>query len=550
MPYSITKKCVQCDSCVPECPVDAIKVIDDQYWIDPTKCNDCEGYSDAPLCTLTCPVDSPIPLHAKKGRYRKQDRPTLSLELFPNGRNNSFASALVIWEVCNILSQQRSLPWNIDSDGALCYERQVKQGKGRLQFWITGDPVNSESMAYPLKGDDAEAAIANLDIRSACLHLIYAAYATGTDQPWNQEFVISDRQIEYYLGLDKRKDLSKLDKLSLIRDLALQPCQIMVSINWPRQGHIPEFSVHQQRLWHMVTIHHHFEEDELGCKHLVGLTFRVKAGEWATYFLNQQGYWNHTAFYQYGSLPFCLCPEIMGHWQQHEGAMRMLLWLLFKTRMGYDQPVTVQTLMRVAYGEERVLHASTESALHKRLLKTFENDLETLYYYGLKPVFDPKTYPLEIQPLWAKLVELPDDAEDALNFWMEDGGQDQRLTDAAPRGKWKRVFNARILQFELPENWEVKQSKSLARSRTSRGQRQRSPMSKHAAKSLSKEQMIEARKKLCLSQRHLAEKIGKSQSWIRDIEKGRFQPNSDDIATLRQILKLDSSMADAERKSN
>lgn len=569
MAYSITKDCIQCDSCIPKCPVGAIKRVNDDYWIDPTICNGCEGYYDEPQCVTSCPVDSTVPFQAKKGRSKKQDRPTLSLELFLNEKNHSFASAIVMWELCNVLTQRLSLPWHTTETGEMCYERRVNRGRGLLQFWIT-PPPDGETITWDttssgasdegsfsqtpgsskvglgqdhgsIEGQAADcldqasatAAIANLDVRAACLHLIYAAYATGVDRPWEEEFVFGDRQIERYLGLDKRKDLSKLEKLRLIRDLVQQPCQLLATINWPAQGKIPGFSCDRERLWHLADIHHHFEEDELGCKHLVGLTFRIRAGIWAQHFLNQQGYWDRSAFYQYGSLPSCLLPEVMSNWQQHEGAMRMLLWLLFKTKMGHDQPITAQTLMRIAYGEERLVQANDNSAIYKRLLKTFECDLETLYYYGLKPVFDPKTYPPEIQPLWAKLAELPDDAEEALKFWTEDGSQNQRLTDSAPRGKWKRVLNARLLRFDLPDTWETRQSRR-AKSKHKRN------LNKNVVKkkTFSGAQVIAARKRLKISQRALAEQVGKSQSWIRDIEKGRFEASPKDQQMLSNVLKF------------
>ena len=89
--------------------------------------------------------------------------------------------------------------------------------------------------------------------------------------------------------------------------------------------------------------------------------------------------------------------------------------------------LTVRTLMRIAYGEERVVHVSSQGSSHKRLLRTFEGDLETLNDYGLKPVFDPITYPPEIQPFWAKLTEIPDDAEAAAEFWTNDGSRSQKI---------------------------------------------------------------------------------------------------------------------------
>jgi len=55
---------------------------------------------------------------------------------------------------------------------------------------------------------------------------------------------------------------------------------------------------------------------------------------------------------------------------------------------------------------------------------------------------------------------------------------------------------------------------------------------------LSNEAIKIARQELKLSQRDLADRIGKSQSWIRDIEKGRFGISEKDQALLRQELKL------------
>jgi DNA-binding transcriptional regulator YiaG len=494
-------------------------------------CNDCEGYAAEPQCVSICPIDlPPMPLQAKKGRCKTTTRTLPSLSLFGNGKRAPFASAIVVWEACNVLAQRQSLPWKLDPDGKLYHERLVNGGRGLLAFRLT-HPLASES-SIPLDGDVAQAELADWDVRSACLHLIYAAHTIALERPWEQEFVISDRQIETYLGLEKRKDLSKLTKLTLIKNLVQQPCKLQLDIDWFQQGRVRGFSLKQSRLWHLLDIQHHFQVDDLGRKHLAGLTFKIKAGAWSKYFLNRQGAREGTAFYQYGSLPKSLLQTVTSIWQQHEGASRMMLWLLFKAKMGNETRLTVSTLMRIAYGEARVLRASIQRDDRKRLLRSFESDLEMLNHYGLKPVFDPDTYPLEIQPLWAKLADLPDDAEAALEFWTDDGSRDNRLTDAAPRDKWHRLMQACFLGFELPDGWEAQSAqaakKKLRKSQRNEAARQRS--------TLSGQQITAARKNLQLSQRDLANHIGKSQSWVRDIESGRLQVSSKDQQLLLKIL--------------
>ncbi|AUB39617.1 Ferredoxin [Nostoc flagelliforme CCNUN1] len=447
--------------------------------------------------------------------------------MFSNGKNNPFASAIAIWEACNVLAQRTSLHWETDEEGYISYSRQINQGRGAIAFHIQ-DPFKVNDKATDL------AAVEGLDIRAACIHLIFAAYATALDQPWEQEFAIDERQIEKYLGMEKRKDLSKAAKLALMKNLVQQACSLVISIDWPQQGRINRFSITGSRLWHLVDIQHHFQEDHLGCKYLIGLTFKVKAGLWAQYFLNKQACKERTAFYQYGSLPKTLLTTVMSIWQQHEGAVRLMLWLLFKTKMGKEQRITIPTLLRIAYGEEKVALASRQREERKRLLRTFESDLEILNHYGMKPLFDPVTYPPEIQPLWAKLVDLPEDPDEALEFWTNDGGAETRLTDTGPRGKWNLLMNARILAFELPPEWEQQISKSEKKQRRT-AKAKKKP---RATNDLLSEQILQARKNLNLSQRELAKLTGKSQSWIRDIENGRLKAKLEDQILLRKVLNM------------
>jgi DNA-binding transcriptional regulator YiaG/Pyruvate/2-oxoacid:ferredoxin oxidoreductase delta subunit len=530
MTYTITSACNQCNDCLSLCPTGAIKQEGEKLWIDPMLCNNCEGFYEQPLCASMCLNNAPVPLQAKKGRCKIDTKVNTSPTLFANGKTNSFASAIVIWEACNVLAQRQSLPWQPDESGNLCHRRQVSGGRGEVTVCVT-DKSTPDSPVV-LEVEAAQTAIASWDIRAACVHLMFAAYATSLDRPWEQTFTVSDREISDYLGLSKRKDLSKLAKLTLIKDLVEQPCKLLVTVDWAPQGRFRKIGIPQSYLWHLIETQHHFQEDSLGYKHLAGLTFTVKAGQWAQFFLNREDAKEGTAFYQYGTLPKSLLMNVMSIWQQHEGVARMMLWLLFKTRMGIEQRITVLTLMRIAYGEQRLVKASSQREERKRLLRSFESDLEVLDRYGLKPIFDPITYPPEIQPLWVKLAELPDDADAALDFWIADGSNDNRLTDAAPRNKWNRLMQARFLCFELPEGWEARETQATPKKLRKSQRKEKTPM----RSSLSAQQIVTARKSLQLSQRDLATHIGKSQSWVRDIESGRLQVGFKEQQLLLKVL--------------
>jgi ferredoxin len=61
MALKISKECISCGACEPECPNHAISEGDDIYQIDPGKCTECVGYHDEPQCASVCPVDACVP---------------------------------------------------------------------------------------------------------------------------------------------------------------------------------------------------------------------------------------------------------------------------------------------------------------------------------------------------------------------------------------------------------------------------------------------------------------------------------------------------------
>ncbi|CFQ55428.1 putative [4Fe-4S] ferredoxin [Yersinia frederiksenii] len=60
MALLITRKCINCDMCEPECPNEAISMGAEIYEIDPTRCTECVGHYETPTCQLVCPIDNTI----------------------------------------------------------------------------------------------------------------------------------------------------------------------------------------------------------------------------------------------------------------------------------------------------------------------------------------------------------------------------------------------------------------------------------------------------------------------------------------------------------
>jgi ferredoxin len=61
MATTITKDCINCGACEPECPNEAISEGDDIYVIDPELCTECVAFHETEACQAVCPVECCLP---------------------------------------------------------------------------------------------------------------------------------------------------------------------------------------------------------------------------------------------------------------------------------------------------------------------------------------------------------------------------------------------------------------------------------------------------------------------------------------------------------
>jgi ferredoxin len=526
--------CKVCGLCLESCPYGAVKRRDGRIVIDPAICRDCDDKGSQPLCVISCPQSLPQASKARLGRSKLLARDHLVVETNSPQQQERFASSLPVWEAASLLSQgtdgcQGDHPRHLIER----HSQQVWLGLG-LAPELRADPEGlwrSPTSCQPLPRQAALVALAGFDPRAVALHLVLAARAAALQEPWSQPIVLDDRYLEDLLGLDRRRDLNRPQRLGLIKSLLLQVLRLVLDLRCEATGQLPEINLSNDPLWRLDGIDHHFQADEAGQVHLAGLTFHLRAGGWSRYFLNAAGQQKHQALLQYGILPDTLPHAVMRHWQQHPGAVRLMVWLLFKLRLGQQHTLLVSTLMRIAYGSERLAEASHDREQRKRLVRTYESDLLVLLEEGLRPRFHPELYPQEIRPLWHAMEVIPDDPDEALAFWTNNGASDQQLGMRGTRHKFKRLLDARIQGFELAPPWRLGRGDKPAR----KDPEAPPPI---VAESMEPDRIKTARRSVGLSQRTLAERMQRSQSWVRDLESGRCKPSQGDQQRLREILAL------------
>jgi ferredoxin len=74
MAMTITETCINCGSCEPECPNQAISAGDPIYVIAHGRCTECVGAHPAPRCVELCPIGECIGVDPAEGKDVLQAR--------------------------------------------------------------------------------------------------------------------------------------------------------------------------------------------------------------------------------------------------------------------------------------------------------------------------------------------------------------------------------------------------------------------------------------------------------------------------------------------
>ncbi|HCF26051.1 MAG TPA: XRE family transcriptional regulator [Cyanobacteria bacterium UBA11049] len=389
------------------------------------------------------------------------------------------------------------LPWKADSTGTLSYEKEVSGGKGKISYYVTDNPENPHPET--LAEEAGLTVIDQFDPRAGAIHLIYCAQVANLNKPWEGEFIIDDRQLLEYTGLVKRRDLCRHEQLETLYDLLRQPAQVLACIAWPRYGQVGAFTVADQKIWD-ITIIPNFGSDQVGNRKLIGLKVIGKPGAWTKYFLNKSEYYRHT-----GIITKKTVQKLFSIGKQNAGAARLLIWLTFQIKPGFQNCLIGKTLIEIAYGTDRVASAQQDRQLRRQLADDFATDLNVVQEAGWQ-------VEVETGPSWLMDID-SSGMKRPIGYWNQ-------LLDA----KWR--FN---LSQEVQERLTLTQSKPKA-IKTEEKQSQNQFIAGSVIR--------EARKAKGWSRAFLAATMGKSISWVDTIETGHRHVSQKDLPKLIDKLEL------------
>jgi len=392
--------------------------------------------------------------------------------------------------------------WTKNDDGKPVYRRRFSQGRVIEHYITTADPTSQ----YPeaLAGEAAWQIVEQFGIPTAYLHLVFAAHAAAQPSPWQGLFRLQGGDLIKTLGMERRTDVPKPEKLKELAKQAELLGSVGVWVVW-REGK-RDLNVRASRMWD-VALDIHGQDGRGGAGAIPSeLTLTVRPGLWTEKFLNRAGRDAGLALRQFGYLAQATL-RINPYHEELAAKLAVYLTIMSRLRATYR----VQNLLAAVEPEATLQQAALQRQKRYKFKRRWDDALLTLHDHGWHIHFDPTTYPVALWPDWA----LPETMAPHL----------QQL----PSGYF-RLLLAATLTLTPPDPIPSLLGTGL--------ELPARPTPAVPASPLLGSEIRQAREAKGWSQQHLAMLVGKSQQWVAFIERGQRKIQPQDQATLRTLLGL------------
>ena len=446
----------------------------------------------------TCPLPEPTPTPAPP---RQLTLPQPELPLFQHRAVTPVATGGPMLSSAQALLR-RDL-WSKDAEEKPVFRRRFSQGRVIEHYITTADP----SSQYPeaLAGQAAWHIVEQFGIPTAYLHLVFAAHAAAQSAPWEERFHLQGSDLITTLGMAKRTDVAKSDKLKELAKQAELLGSVGVWVVW-REGK-RDLNVRASRMWDVAIDVHGHEDQDGGAAEPTELLLTVRPGLWTEKFLNHAGQDAGTALRQFGYLAQT---TLRINPYQEELAAKLAVYLTIMSRL--RATYRVQTLLEAVEPATLLHHAAQDRRRRYAMKRRWDQALLTLHEHGWQLTFDDTTYPMALRPDWAR-PEMPSPHLHQL-----------------PAGYWRLLLAARIT-LTPPEPIPHLLAAGIA------------PAARAARPPLppvfSGDRMRHLRETRSWSQRDLAKLLDKSQTWVALVEKGQRTIQSEDQLQLHKVFGAD-----------
>ncbi len=397
--------------------------------------------------------------------------------------------------------------WTKDDESKPVYRRHFSQGRVIAHYITSADPTSQ----YPeaLAEQAAWQIVEQFGIPTAYLHLVFAAHAATQSSAWQGLFRLHGSDLLKTLGMEKRTDVTKPEKLQELAKQAELLGSMGVWVVW-REGK-RDLNVRASRMWDVAIDVHGQQGREAARAEPTEVTLTVRPGLWTEKFLNRAGRDAGLALRQFGYLAQATL-RINPYHEELAAKLAVYLTIMSRLRATYR----VQNLLAAVESEAALHQAAHDRRRRYAFKRRWDHALLTLHEHGWQITFDPPTYPLALQPDWAHPATAPVHLRQL------------------PVGYWRLLLAARITLIPpepIPD---------LLAAGTEPPARQAPPL---APPPLGGSQLRQAREAKGWSQRQLAALLGKSQTWVALVEQDQRQIHPRDRAQLHQVLGSDVSSA-------
>ncbi len=296
-------------------------------------------------------------------------------------------------------------------DGEYPYWRKLV-GEGFIQHNIVRQsPSNQQIELVP--GKAAWEIIQQFGPEAAYVLLIFSAYATDSDQPWEQQIRLRGTDLIRLFGWDKRTDITLGQKLKKIGHLAQLVCSLSVLISNINVG-ASRYNVARGPMWLLEELEYAgqlaltVDVNEPGSLNYEAgdpdeLYIKVRPGSWTEKFLNARDLnGGKEALCQYGYLAKSTL-QINPYRQRL--ASKLAIFLTIMSRIRRDGRYEVGTLLERLEPKELLEAIQTSKQRRNALITQWDNALLTLHELGWQIEFDDSTYPDTIRPEWSLTSE-------------------------------------------------------------------------------------------------------------------------------------------------